>query len=337
MTDFRGQHDRGTSAGPFILIGIGTIWLLTQANVLTSAHLSVLFRLWPVILIAVGVQLLVGRSSRTMSMLLGLGAVLALIALMLVGPSIGLAANVDAKTASYVEPLENVERARVDVEMATGHLKLDPITSENLLEADISYLGDVRFSSNEGAERQVRLDNSYNAGWNPFVFFNFFNASEELEWNIGLSESVPVDLNVKTGTGGANLNLTDIVLRSLTLNSGTGGMTVALPAIEGDRYEANIDTGTGGIHIDIERGAQLALEINSGTGGVTVDIPDDASVRLEGDVGTGRIDVPSNFERLDGDDDRFIGDAGVWQTEGLDGGADIVIIFNGGTGSLDIR
>jgi hypothetical protein len=60
---------------------------------------------------------------------------------------------------------------------------------------------------------------------------------------------------------------------------------------------------------------------------------------VRGSVATGGITVPSNFQRLSGsDEDRFVGDEGVWQTSNYDSAArKINIEFDGATGGLTVQ
>ena len=50
---------------PIILIGVGLIWLLGNFGIISGANLAVLFRLWPLALIVIGLDLLFGRQSRS--------------------------------------------------------------------------------------------------------------------------------------------------------------------------------------------------------------------------------------------------------------------------------
>ena len=67
------RSSSGTPIWAFILIAVGVVWLLLQANILSGANLAVLFRLWPIILIAIGLELLIGRKSRALSLIIGGG------------------------------------------------------------------------------------------------------------------------------------------------------------------------------------------------------------------------------------------------------------------------
>lgn len=333
------SRSRGLSIWPFILIGVGVIWLLAQIGVFTGAHLSVLFRLWPVVLIAIGVGLLVGRDSRALSTLIGIATVVLLVVLMLVGPSLGLAANADVQTDSFTVPRDNVQSARIEVQANVGRLNVSPLTDSNtLFNADARYLGEIDLTtSDNGSQRQVSLKNNYdNSGFQWFTFVPFMQ-SDDLNWDVEVSDTVPLDLTVATGTGAANLNLASLQLTGLNVSTGTGAVTVSLPA-QADSYNAILSTGTGSADIVIPDGAALNLRISSGTGGVEIDVPDDAAIRLTGSVGTGDIAVPSWLRRVSGEESSFIGDDGVWETQDFSSAdQQIVIQFSGGTGGLNLR
>lgn len=333
------SNRRGLSIWPFILIGAGVIWLLAEAGIITGANLSVLFRLWPVILIAIGVELLVGRSSQALSTLIGVLTVVLLIGLMVVGPSLGLATNADVQEDSFSAPLEGAQSARIEIQANTGSVQITPATdTSDLFAADIRYIGEVNFETRDNdGQRIVSLTNDDDTRLEWFNFLAFVG-EDQLTWDVRLSDAVPTDLTVNTGTGGVDLDLSTLQLTALNINSGTGGVNVDMPE-QAATYNAVVNTGTGGIDIRIPEGAAVALRISSGTGGVDIDVPDNAAVRLVGSVSTGGIDVPSWLQRVGGDDERnFIGADGVWQTAGFDDAEQQIIInFSGGTGGLDVR
>ena len=332
---------RSPSLWAFVLIAIGVVWLLREANVLTNANLAILFRFWPVILIGLGLALLVGRSSSQLSTLIILGTLALLIVVMLVGPSVGLAQNVQVKTAQYEEPLGDTQAARINLSASIAHMTVDPLQgSDSLFEADIEYVGDISFSGEgSGSGKVLTLENrGENVSWNPLSFLNWVGGSnEDIDWAIRVSPDVPIDLNVTLGVGGGELNLDAIELTSLHVNTGTGGVSVSLPNVD-EPYQARIETGTGGGAIRLEEGAAVRLLLSSGTGGMEVDVPDGAAVRVIASVGTGSINVPQGFNRIGGSEDRFIGDSGTWETEDFNtSDRQIIIEYNGGTGGLEIR
>ncbi len=77
--------------GPLLLIGIGTLWLLGTFGVISVGNLWVLLRLWPLLLIAAGLDLLFGRLHPLISALISLVTVGLAVAAVLFAPQLGLA------------------------------------------------------------------------------------------------------------------------------------------------------------------------------------------------------------------------------------------------------
>lgn len=331
---------RRASPWAIILIAIGVIWLLAEADIFNAANLSVLFRFWPLILIAFGVELLIARNNRQLSLLIIGGTVIVLLGLMLIGPSIGLAqSSADIKTETYTQPLDGVENARVNLSANVAEIRLSPVT-DALFTADIEYVGDLSYdASTEGSTGVIALQSRGSVSMSNVFFLDWFggNSLSDIQWNIGLNPEIPLDLNVSSGTGGIYLDLSDFQVSALTINTGTGGIELTLPAMD-ERYTTRVETGTGGGTITVLEGAAVRLDLNSGTGGMTVDVPDNAAVRVRGSVGTGGINVPGNFTRVSGGDGSFIGASGTWETEGYASAErQIEIEFDGGTGGLTVQ
>ena len=66
------KHRRGSLVGPMILIALGVVFLLNNLGILPWSIWEVILRLWPILLIGIGLDLLLGRRSV-------LGSLLALI------------------------------------------------------------------------------------------------------------------------------------------------------------------------------------------------------------------------------------------------------------------
>lgn len=326
---------------PVILITVGVIILLGNLGVLTAANIVSVVRMWPLLLILIGLDLLFGRSSPLLGALIGVGAVVVIIIIMLVGPSIGLAGNWEVREFTRAEPLDGAESARVTLDGSLGHLTVAAADSrENLIEADLRYVGsDIEFEASGESEKVVRLgqrDNQVNLDFGGFVGW-FINPQEQLRWEIGLNPDVPLELSINGGVGESDLDLRDLNLTALNLSGGVGEMKLTLPAT-GARYEVRLNGSVGGLDIEIpDRDADLVLWISGGVGGINIDVPDDAAVRVRSTGGLGGVNVPDGFERISGGDD-FGSDQGVWETPGFERAErQIVIEFSGGVGGLTVR
>jgi hypothetical protein len=320
---------------PLILIGVGVVWLLGNLGVISGANLSVLFRLWPLFLIAIGLDLLIGRNSTAIGAAIGVGTVVLVIILMLVGPGLGWATNVDAQTDTYSAPLGDASRATINLNLGVGESSVYALQdSTNLIDAELKHIGEIDFRVEGETDKVVSLSQrNAEMSVNVLPFFNFgSNFEEDLHWNVGLSPNIALTLSLHGGVGDTQLDLDGLQITSLTLNSGVGAIAVTLPATA-DTYPVTIKSGVGEAHLTLVEGASVEMSIDGGVGAVTIDVPNDAPLRVEASSGLGGNDLPGNLTRISGNDDH-----GVWETAGFSGATNpITIHYNGGIGGLTVR
>lgn len=335
------QRDgRPLSVWAFILIAVGIIWLLLQAGVLSGANLVVLFRFWPVILVALGLQLLIGRSSRVFSLIIGAGTVVLLFALMVVGPSIGLAGSARVQNAQYTEPLDGTTSARFDLDFSVGSVNLFALSDSNsLIDADLRYVGEVDFdSSTANGETLVTLTSRNESGH----VFDFLGLSlgntlndDNLRWEIGLNPAIPLALDLNGGVGTNQLDLSALQLSSLRYAGGIGSSTISLPS---GSYDLDLNGGVGALTVNFAADTSVDARIVGGVGRVVLDVPEGAPVRLEVEGTLGGVDVPNGFKEIEGN--RDVDESGVWESETYDSAGDtarIRILFDGGVGGLSVE
>lgn len=331
---------RSTSFWAVILIAIGVIWFLLQADILSSANLVVLFRLWPIILVAVGLELLIGRNSRSLSLLIGVGTVILLAVLMVFGPSLGLAGAANVQTVQYSEPLDDATSAKFDLDFSVGNVDMRALSDSNtLINADLRYIGEVDFeSSSTNGEKLVTLT-SRNDSRNFFDFlsFSFIDSSDQnsLRWQIRLSPSIPLALNLKGGVGTNTLDLGGVQLSSLRYDGGVGESTISLPS---GSYDLDLNAGVGGLSVKFADDTAVDASIVGGVGRVTLDLPDNAPVRLEVEETLGDIDMPGNFVEVSSNQD--VDESGIWESVSYADAGDsarIRIVFDGGVGGLSVE
>lgn len=335
------RESHSPSIWAFILIALGVIWLLFEAHVITGANLVVLFRLWPVVLIAFGLELLLGRGSRSLSLLIGLGTVVLLLALMVVGPSIGLSTNAEIKHAQFSEPVEDATAAQMDIDLSVGHAIVQAGAAGTLIDADLDYVGDVTFDvSGSGSEKFVSLTTQNDSvQWFDFLGLSLSNtfSANEVVWNVSLTPDIPLDLRLNGGVGGSDIDLSGVQLSRLDYNSGVGDTTVILPG--SGSYSVDLNGGVGDTVVRFADGATVNASIDGGVGNLVLDVPDNAAVRVEGSGGLGNINLPSGFNRISGEDSGLDRN-GVWESDAYasaDDSARITILFNGGVGGLTVQ
>jgi hypothetical protein len=260
------QH-RVPIVGPLLLITAGFIFLLNSLEILDWGIWGSLWRLWPLILVIIGIDMLVGRRSPILSLLLVLVVIAAGAAFLY---SAGGLVGGSREQLTLNVPLNGATAANVQIDMGLGDLTVDSGEGGNALAT-----GTLNYYSRSGAPSQsvntssntlnLNLKQSNKGG--PF-FFGDSNGS--LDWNIHLNPQTPTRLDVNTGTGHTTLELEKSNITNLIVNSGTGSTDVVLPAQAGD-LKATVDGGVGSIDITIPSGVEARIRIDSGLGSVNVD------------------------------------------------------------------
>lgn len=267
---------RSGLVGPIILVGLGILFLLNNLGLLSWAIWPALVRLWPLLLIAIGLDLLIGRRSALGSLLVALLMLAALgAAIWWTDAWAGVSMPLANQTLS--QPLSGAKRATIDIGLGAGTLRLGAQS-----EADGLITGTVA----QGPRDQIQRDFAINGdsatfrlhavrqnGWSaPLRFRN----GEELVWDLRLNPDVPLRIDLSTGAGTATLDLTRLHITELNVSTGVGTTTVNLP----------------------QRGIVHA-SVSGGVGDTTISIPAGMAARISASAGLGQVRVTGNFERQD--------------------------------------
>jgi hypothetical protein len=274
--------------------------------------------------------------------------------------SLGVGEDAELKTAHFEERLEEVTSAKVVLEPTVGdaHVRALDSASDKLFEADLTYIGEVRFEvkSEENSKSILLRQNLQNDVRKPIRdAFGSFARREELKWDMRLSGRVPLDLLINNGVTANNFDLRDLQLTGLRINGGTGKTDLWLPEIT-NHYPVLLNTGTGALKVVIPDGSDIELNANNGTGktdiaigagssvkaqvagGIgqcSITLPADAAVRLKATTGLGRVKVPDHFLRIKVEE--FVATVGTWETPNYASAErKIDIRFDGGIGGLTI-
>ncbi|MGC9529199.1 MAG: LiaF transmembrane domain-containing protein [Candidatus Bipolaricaulaceae bacterium] len=252
---------------PLLLVALGMVLLLNNLGIVGCEVWSQLWRLWPVLLIAAGVDLILGRSSLRW----WLGAAILLV--VLGGATLAvLDVSLPGERREVEQGLEGASTAQVGLGCRACTLTLTAGPDRTVLAAGQVELGwndDLRqsFDVRDGvAHLVVQAERKHPV---PSV-----GAGSGRNWRLALAPDVPLSLTVRAGMGDAELDLRGLALERLELESGLGEVVVWLPAA--GRYDARI---------------------HGGVGEVTVYAPPELAVRLQAETGVGKVEVPVDFVR----------------------------------------
>lgn len=274
---------------PLVLIGIGLLVLVSNAGPLGSMLWSVL---WPIGLVAVGVDLITeGRQRRR----IGISALLSLVVL---APLIGGARLMDGGSAELRNDMRggaeshlalgDVDRVRAEIHQMAGELEIGALPDDSSAVVRINDEG--RIKSRVVEDRIGELDVTTREHWGGDV---------ELQ----LTRGVPLDLTIDLAAGSAKpLNFEELQLEKLDLKLRTGEAEVLLPERGVMDVMVSGDVGSVQIRVPEELPAQIILESGIGeteydedrfreengvlvSEGYSAEAPNRATIRINNSVG----------------------------------------------------
>lgn len=267
-----GVLQRQSIVGPVFLIGLGLVFLLANYGYLALNVWELVLRLWPILLIAIGLDIVIGRRSFLLS-LIGLAIAL----LLLVGAlwlfSVRAESGQALSSEQVSQALDGATRAQVTIAPAVGSLRLTAMPS-----ADGLISGNVRRIASETITSDYSVANEradYSLRGTGGVIFNLPAGRQDTwSWDLALTPAIPIDLETSLGVGQSLIDLTNLDISVLDVNLGVGETTVILP--EEGTFEGRVDGAIGQIIIRV---------------------PSEMAVRINADTGIANINVPSDFER----------------------------------------
>ncbi len=335
MSTLRREYRNYPTIGAVILIAIGAIWLLFESQILTNANLIVLLRLWPLVLVALGLELLIGRRSRTTALAIGAGAVVLLLALMVAGSALGLVPSVQIKQGNYNAALDSsTTSAQINLNFSVGRNTVQAASDPSqLITADLHYIGDIDFNVEGAAQKVVTLSNRNNNVQTDFLGISLLSQDDrnKLRWDVGLTPNIPLDLRLNGGVGDNTIDLSSVQLSHFTFSPGVGISTITMPGT--GRYDMSIKGGVGDSTVNLTDGATVNLTINAGVGTTTLALPGDLPVHLQATGGVGRVIVPSSLSHVSGSG--AANGTTVWESSNYQSSeAHVTIDYIGGVGNL---
>lgn len=318
---------------PIVLIGVGLIWLLVNLGFISSFSLNNLFKLWPLLLVVLGLDLIFGHRASWAGALIGILAVGSIIAFLVFGPKLGITSTSKVNTDTFTEPIGTATSANFYLELSSEPSEIYALSgSRDLIDAEIGHTGTIDFSVTGDQAKTVRIS-KYNDPTNWLTWDFTFN---ELKWKLGLTPDLPIDITLDGGSGSVNADLSGLKLNSLRADMGSGSSSFTFPQ-SSQAYEAEINSGSGSVRIDLPSETNMTLILDSGSGSLNVSLPRNAAVQIEVlDSGSGSLNLPASFQSMPGS----YGDGmGKWQSSGYTAAAYKIQIqiTNRGSGSINIQ
>lgn len=253
--------------GAIFILALGVVFLLSNLGMLALNIWEVILRLWPLLLVAIGLDILVGRRSRV-GALIGMVILLAALFGALWFMGVGVPSGQTLQGEQISQPFVDAAGASIDLEKGAGSINLASTSESGSLVTGTVETRDnnelTQDFSIQGDQAIYKLEE--NDGPNVFIP----GRDNNFEWELGLAREIPIDLEVSMGAGELTLDLNDLLINSLDVSLGVGQTTVTLP--ETSSFSGSVDSAIGQIVIIVPRG--VGLRVQAGTGISSVQVPD---------------------------------------------------------------
>ena len=268
MTE-RSYHKRrgGSLVFPIILIVLGVLLLLDNLNITPGIDWATIWKLWPLILIAIGLEVILGRR-------VSFGTILLIVIIVVIGGAAVwwsvVVGSGERTTERLTWPKDGIEQAEAELSIGVGKLQLTGQSDiGGLMIADLDLSPGAGVSQNSD---DIDLEDDTPRAWivskrDSFPFPRIFGGSAS-EWDLSLNDRVRWNLSINSGVGDVRLDLSDLKVGELELDSGVGSVDLTLP--RRGTLRAKVDGGVGDVNITVPEGAQARLRVDRGIGSLNV-------------------------------------------------------------------
>lgn len=178
----------------------------------------------------------------------------------------GVFAGRDARGQQVVIPLKGAARASIHLSHGAGRLRVDAGAPPDAL-LDGTFGGGLDYrAERKGEELDVRLSPPDLLAM--IVPWNW--GREGLGWLLRLNGDIPLSLAFETGASDARLDLSDLRVTDLKLETGASSLNVTLPARAG-HTRARIDAGAASVAVRIPPEVAARLRLEGGLASIQVD------------------------------------------------------------------
>lgn len=326
------HHHHRSFFWPVILLGVGIIWLLTNLNIIPSDNLWILLRLWPVLIIVAGLDVLFSRRLPVVGAGFALLVIAGVVLILLQGDRLNLEGKPEAQTETFIVDIGNTTAVNFDLALSTQDTVVTALpTTGSLVEAQVGHYGRVEFTVTGAEHKWIRLEQRGVLPFIPWILPGWGDL--DLDWEVALTPEVPFNLSVDASTGRSELDLQGLQISRFEFDGGTGSSIINLAGSQ-EGYEAHIDAGTGSLEITFPSDSNLTVNLRGSTGRIHLAVPEDQAVKIEVlRGGTGDLHLPGWITRVSGGEGR---DEGVYQSVGFEDAAHqlVIVVENIRTGNI---
>jgi hypothetical protein len=270
-----------------LLIALGIVLLLQTTGVISWRVWPYLWRLWPVIIVAIGLNWLLGRRAPWLA-----GLLVGVLLLGALGVAFALAARGQGTVVTTLtEPLADLRTLDARVSFGPGDLavKALPVGSPNVAEGRFETSGQAARATlrRSGDSGELRLEPTSRM---------WFGSAPNAKWDLALARAPRLTLKLNVGAANVSLDLRELQVSDLELDAGAAHINVTLPA-GASRTTVKIKAGAADISLAVPEG--VAARITHGSGLSSVDVDTSRFPRTNGSYASPGFEGAANRVSID--------------------------------------
>jgi Domain of unknown function (DUF5668)/Putative adhesin len=299
-------------------ITAGVVALAIQAELIPGETAQEAWRLWPLVLIVIGVAVIAARTPfGTLAVLLAGIVAGGMAGTLAAGFPEGFDFGCGGQTTESESRDGTFESgASVTLDFNCGDLAVST-ASGNAWSVEARHQGD----------RQPQIESSGSSLRVSAEGVSFpFNADARQEWDVVLPTDVEIDLSLESNAASATLDLADGDLPSFGIDANAGDLNLQLGGAS--VADLAIDANAGSISIEADASTSLGGSVEMNAGSLDLCVPDDVALSIT--IQTDNVSFSHNL-----DESGLTQDGDTWASG--EGEADITLSVDGNAASFDLN
>ncbi len=304
------------------LITAGAIALAIQQGILDRDTMAGAWRLWPLILVAIGISLIVARTPAaplgTAVAALVVGAIVGTAIAVGPGLAIGCGSGSDPSTLADHTGSFTGDAASLDWRLNCGNLDVS-MTSDSAWKASVGSTGSDQ-PTVTGTPAELRIQSADTNGW--------FTDHGRERWVVSLPTAPSYDGNVRANAGKVTMDLGGSTFTSLDLQPNAADVHLRLSDASITGFDMEMNAGSASI--SATSGTLLVGSIQMNAASVKLCVPSGTAMRITASGTAFSADLGGNGLTHDGD---------TWESPGYDASAQhrITLAVHGNAASIQLN
>jgi hypothetical protein len=251
--------------GPLVSIGLGTVLVLGNLGYLPWGGWNLLWRLWPVLIIAWGLDVAFGHN-RSIWSTVGRVALGFLLVGGILWLSLSSPFNAGIKTETIAQPIGASSPYNISLQNNVGEITLSGDAPEDkLISGTVSIPGNLNLDTYSSDPDEAA--GFYSLSSTGMVVWP--TNSEQAPWNLKINSYNPILLTTEMAVGNMVLDLSDTMVEDVNTQMAVGQTYVTFP--DSGNVSGDIEGAVGETVLRFHKGTQVVIHYSGGLTAINLD------------------------------------------------------------------